>query len=439
MSPIVIAESARWGDAKQAEPYGKALWQTEIDRVIDTVLPDRSAVVLEQLIDDGLYPRVAAPDFNQFGGEVAAGFMLDITAGINDSQTGEIVFTTDGSDPRLPGGGMAPAALTFDRAGAAGFPIESSTRIKARTFSEDGWSALTDAPFIVGEQPQPGDLVISEFNTEKDESRAFQFIEVQNISDKVLNLSGLRFTAGIGFEFAGSEIVSLDPGAVVVIARSKDGFEGFGPSPLGSRPLAGFFEDGSRLERRGEQIRLENTTAGQVLIDFEYGSQGEWPGISYTLRNPESNPDPGVAASWMTRFPTPGFATNQRFSDWATTEGIDPALPLVDSDGDGIVNLLEYAYLSDPMSAEEPIGPMLTVEPSPDSTTAMLWFVSNASARDLTFGIQRSFDLATWTDVVNPDFISFSNADGTNTSGFTVSTPINEGLVFFRLKVDLLL
>src|SRR5256885_5715889 len=51
---------------------------------------------------------VAAPAFNQFGGNVPSGFQLTMSA-----PAGTIYYSRDGSDPRLYGGAVSPAALTY--------------------------------------------------------------------------------------------------------------------------------------------------------------------------------------------------------------------------------------------------------------------------------------------------------------------------------------
>ena len=46
----ILLESARWGDNRRAdEPYTRADWLTERDRLLDTFFPKRSSVVLSQV------------------------------------------------------------------------------------------------------------------------------------------------------------------------------------------------------------------------------------------------------------------------------------------------------------------------------------------------------------------------------------------------------
>src|SRR6185369_5715616 len=71
----VVGESARWGDAKTEPPLTRNnQWLTEINRVLNSYLPQRTGIVLNQLKAQSLYPAVATPSFNQFGGNVPSGF-----------------------------------------------------------------------------------------------------------------------------------------------------------------------------------------------------------------------------------------------------------------------------------------------------------------------------------------------------------------------------
>src|SRR5205085_7403503 len=49
------------------------------------------------------------PTFSQSGGNVAAGTQITITGAAGST----VYYTLDGSDPRLPGGGLNPTALAY--------------------------------------------------------------------------------------------------------------------------------------------------------------------------------------------------------------------------------------------------------------------------------------------------------------------------------------
>jgi CotH kinase protein/Lamin Tail Domain/Chitobiase/beta-hexosaminidase C-terminal domain len=102
----IIPELARWGD-QNGRNVDQDDWFTMRDRILETYLPQRSDVVMQQFRTAGLYPSVAAPVFNiggnyQHGGHTAAGAMLSM-----EQAPGTIWYTLDGSDPRVPEQGEA--------------------------------------------------------------------------------------------------------------------------------------------------------------------------------------------------------------------------------------------------------------------------------------------------------------------------------------------
>src|SRR5690606_17371326 len=58
----VVAESARWGDAKREPPFTRDVhWINERNRVANSWMPGRHNVILNHFRADGLYPSVVAP------------------------------------------------------------------------------------------------------------------------------------------------------------------------------------------------------------------------------------------------------------------------------------------------------------------------------------------------------------------------------------------
>jgi hypothetical protein len=105
----IVAESARWGDQTGRRCTRDGHWEVEVNELLHSFLPFRSATVLDQFRRAGLYPAIDAPSFNRHGGHVERDFKLQMTA-----STGNVVYTMDGSDPRLAGGGVAPAVRTVE-------------------------------------------------------------------------------------------------------------------------------------------------------------------------------------------------------------------------------------------------------------------------------------------------------------------------------------
>jgi len=110
----IIAESARWGDAKTSSPLTKNHWLNAIGWVLDTYMPNRTSIVINQFKNKGWYPNVDAPEFevngsSQHGGYVSPTDLISIT-----SLAGAVYYTLDGSDPRLPATlGGEPTAVTL--------------------------------------------------------------------------------------------------------------------------------------------------------------------------------------------------------------------------------------------------------------------------------------------------------------------------------------
>jgi len=162
----VVAESARWGDLFRTPPYGRDDWLTEQNRLRFSFFTvsagqNRSEVVLGQFQAAGLYPGVASPEFRidgspRHGGLVSRGASLSVT--VSDGPhaprvSAAIWYTTDGSDPRLPGGAVGPTAVPYD----GPVVLMASTRVKARALSNGQWSALNDAVFpVMGTQHLKG-------------------------------------------------------------------------------------------------------------------------------------------------------------------------------------------------------------------------------------------------------------------------------------------
>ena len=111
----IIAESARWGDAKTGTnpPYTRQTWQAARDALLGWY-PVRNATVLSQLRADGLYPALDGIVFTPPGGYITSTSPLNLTGPSGRTW----YYTTDGSDPRTAAGTVSPSALVFTPSGA---------------------------------------------------------------------------------------------------------------------------------------------------------------------------------------------------------------------------------------------------------------------------------------------------------------------------------
>ena len=228
-----------------------------------------------------------------------------------------IYYTTDGSDPRLPGGGISLSATEY----TGPIQIVGTTTINARSFDADynvplssfnvsasnveAWSGIRTALFS-------GDsLAISEVNYHPNAPTAwelawspnlsdsdFEFIELQNTGQEVLDLTGVRLVDGVTFDFTDSNVTSLDPDDRVLIVRNQAGFElRYGTGNSGR--IAGQYSGG--LSNGGEQLMLVNSL-DQVIQQFTYGDGDEWTkladGFGATLELLDPQGDLDNADSW---------------------------------------------------------------------------------------------------------------------------------------------
>jgi hypothetical protein len=124
-----LAESARWNFRTPSS------WAAARDSYVDNNFPTLTQTMITRFRNRGLYPVLDAPVLSQHGGRVPAGYPLRLQSG------GVIYYTTDGSDPRLPGGGISPLALSMDGGGNIGASMTSN-----RTFIARGatWRYLDD-------------------------------------------------------------------------------------------------------------------------------------------------------------------------------------------------------------------------------------------------------------------------------------------------------
>jgi hypothetical protein len=256
----IVAESARWGDARhKSDPLTRDDdWLEEVEWLRLAYFPRRSAIVLDQFREIDLYPSLDAPILSQHGGSVSPGFTLTIAA-----PSGTVFYTTDGSDPRLEGGALSPAATAY----AAPIAIAAETTIKARASIGSSWSALTEATFLVD-----GPLRVTEvmFHPQDPagpsmyEDDDFEFVEVANVGNAPVPLTGTAFVTGIAFAFPA---VTLDPGEHALVVRNLAAFESRYGTGL---PVVG--EYGGGLDNDGERIRWEDSGGGAIL-DFVYNDR----------------------------------------------------------------------------------------------------------------------------------------------------------------------
>ena len=223
---------------------------------------------------------LSRPTLSVTGGLVAMGSPLTLTPAAETGST--VIYTLNGTDPRLPGGGIASGALTSS--GPLTLNVTTNIRVFARSQNPNHYN-LTGANNPPISSPWSGPRVstyyvaipslrITElmFNPAPPPSGSpynnddFEFVELKNTGAVALNLVGFRFTNGIDFTFTATNwITSLAAGERVLIVKNFAAFATRYPSV--TNRVAGEF--GGNLNNNGEEIALIGPML-EPILDFTY-------------------------------------------------------------------------------------------------------------------------------------------------------------------------
>lgn len=394
---------------------------------------------------DGQY--TAKPRFSVSPGLVSPGTNVSFSGA-----GGTVYYTTDGTDPRLPGGAISPSASTNP-------PINVTTTmvITARARSGTGltsWSGSTQGTFLVGTPASASNLIITEMmyapaapsvaeQAVSADPSDFEWIELRNVGNEVVQLTDVRFEAGIDFNFTGGNFTTLAPGARMLVVRNQTAFEARYGTSL-SASIAGEFGP-SRLDNAGERIHLVNAL-DSTIQDFTYGDAFPWPGEAgfpgYSLvliKGANAIPDHRDPANWRTSGVLGGAPVG---SDQTVLSGD----PMTDLDGDGVVNIIEHALGTSDSDGGEGGSPIevgvrsFTVNEM-TSDFLVIEFQRRITADDVVVVPEVGSSLDAWEgDQSAVVFVSEVNSnDGLATITYRSALPFNPDLnerVFFRLAVS---
>jgi len=147
----IIAESARWGDAKRGTPRNKDDWEGQNDYMLNTFFPARTQIVLNQMRSVHMFPDTAIISFDPFGGEISDNFELVMLQ--SNGTSGTIYYTIDGSDPRASEAPAAAVVLVPEAAAKRTIvptaPISDDWK-GGGDFDDSDWIPSTSAPGGVG-------------------------------------------------------------------------------------------------------------------------------------------------------------------------------------------------------------------------------------------------------------------------------------------------
>jgi hypothetical protein len=286
----IILESARWGDYRKelsGVTYTKNdYWIPEVKKVIQDYIPQRRDIVLSQLRNHvpQLFPTFMPPVF--MTGNQASDLQKTIELVSPNVAEGEIYYTLDGTDPRMVGG--AVHGLKYSKA----IIIENSTIIKTRFLSNPGkvWSALAEETFVFNDI-YGKEVVINEIMYHPEEGFP-EYIELYNVGDTDIILSGFVFTKGIEYTFKPGSSISPQTGIVLtndtLLFKNVYGFSAFG-------------QYNKRLNNDGETLILENRYK-QIVDSVSYSDTIPWPvaadGLGYSIELADQNSDNSDYRNW---------------------------------------------------------------------------------------------------------------------------------------------
>jgi hypothetical protein len=254
--------------------------------------------------------------------------------------------------------------------------------------------------------PQQEHLVVTEVMYNPGGNGLAEFIEVMNISSSVtVDMTSVRFNAGVEFDFTGSAVTSLAPGARALVVRNLAAFTAVHGN---SHPVAGVFANDTALNNAGETIKLEDPL-NNTISDFTYDDVAPWPaadgnGASLVLKRPEAKPDPAIPGNWRASIATGGNPGGDDVLRFAGN-------PSEDADKDGLPRFMEYLF-----GTSDSAPNSLDLNPVRGTTAGGVPFLDITvirvpNADDVSIEPQYSTDLNTWN---TQDLTLFSTSPGAN-------------------------
>ena len=201
----------------------------------------------------------------------------------------------------------------------------------------------------------------------------FEFIELKNIGDEAIDLTYVSFVGGITFDFNGSSVTRLEPGAFVLVVRDTAAFMSRYGSGL-SGLIAGQYKDNSasNLSNSGETVELADYWDG-TIVKFEYGDGRGWPQAADGAGHSLVPLDRAIAGQ---RDGSLNYSGNWRHSTYISgSPGMDdPVLP----DGILINEVMAHTDYSDPRRPEYDSNDWVELfNGSANSVNLAGWFLSD--------------------------------------------------------------
>ncbi len=236
-----------------------------------------------------------APDFSRNGGRTDVPLSMSALAGT-------IYYTTDGSDPRLPGGELSPHAIAY----AGSFVPAPDARIVARAWQTSDWSPPTKAkfgdyaPLLALTELMYHPAGSSDTNyTEED----YEFLEFMNPGTDPIDLTGMRLADGVYFNFPAGPPVEIGE---LTTNNFDEAGTAFALSTLGEGPGAMVTNGGPA----GDFLRLvqQDTGTNRDRIAFDQTATGAFDVVTadFDFRVNNASAPPTVGAPLDLDFDQPG-------------------------------------------------------------------------------------------------------------------------------------
>ena len=408
----IVAESARWGDARQATQYTReANWLPEMNWVANTWWAGNHPQALARFRRVSLFPNIVAPTMSQLGGNIAAGQQITLTA-----PAGTIYYTTNGIEPVALNGTVAPSAVAY----SGPITLNADTVVKARVLSAGSTSALAEGTFVVAQAASALNLVVSELHYNPAPG-GYEFIEFMNVGTATIDLGGVVLSDAVGFTFPDG--TKLEPGERIIVTE-------FGAVvPVGIR-TAGTYSN--NLGNGGETLHV-SARGGAEILTLTWDDIAPWPleadgtSVSLTLIRPTTRPASSTATNWRistTAGGTPGTTDATTFTGTANA----------DADADGLSAFLEYV-LGTSDSAHTP-APLTTTRIGNDLQVSI---TTSTTAEDATLSPEYSTTLVSnsWLPFVAPTKTTVPAGVGKITTTWLLPSPVGETKFFVRFKATL--
>jgi len=256
------------------------------------------------LSSDGSFVYVPNANFNG-----TDSFTYTASDGVLESDAATVTITVEGeNDP--PYGEDDEYSTDEDEV----LDVDAENGVLANDTDADGSPASPLTSLVITEvNYHPHDATDAEREVNDDfDSDDFEFIELENVGDATIDLTGVEFTDGITFDFTASDVTELAPGETVLVVANLDAFEARYGTELN---VAGEFGSGA-LNNGGETIVLVDS-AGSTIHEFSYDDADGWPtaadGDGYTLEVVDVLGDYDDPANWIASDElggTPGTGTD---------------------------------------------------------------------------------------------------------------------------------